>query len=371
MSGYMAAAFGKFFQTTVIGESHGAGVGAVVDGCPAGLELSEADVQGELDKRRPGQSLLTTQRKETDKARILTGVFKGRTTGRPLTIWIDNADAMSAHYDGIRDTPRPGHADYPARIKFGGFEDYRGGGAFSGRMTACLVMAGAVAKKLISLEKVECIAHITRIGKVENGSDITDEAVRKKTYQSPVRCADDKAGKKMAEVVESARRAGDSVGGIVEARINGLPAGIGEPFFDSFESVLSHLVFSIPAAKGVEFGSGFAGSSKTGFENNDCYGFGQKGGIDTRTNNSGGILGGLTTGMPVVYRVAFKPASSIIKEQVTANIATGKLVPLKVKGRHDPCIAIRAVPVVEAVSAIACAELLIASQKLPRVIADG
>ena len=367
----MAATFGKCFQITVIGESHGTGIGVVVDGCPAGLELSETDVQEELDKRKPGQSLLTTQRKETDKARILTGVFRGKTTARPITIWIDNSDAISANYDGIRNTPRPGHADYPARIKFGGFEDYRGGGAFSGRMTACLVMAGAVAKKLIRLRKVECIAHITNIGKVGISSQVTDEDIRKKTCSSPVRCADDKAGKKMAEVIESARHNGDSVGGIVEARINGLPAGIGEPFFDSFESVLSHLVFSIPAAKGVEFGSGFAGSSKTGFENNDRYEIDKKGGISTASNNSGGILGGLTTGMPVVYRVAFKPASSIAREQVTASLLTRKRVPLRVKGRHDPCIAIRAVPVVEAVSAIACAELLIASQKLPRVVANG
>ncbi len=346
---------GERFVVVSFGESHGRCVGVLIDGCPPGLELSEEEIQEELDKRRPGQSIVTTTRSEEDRVQILSGVFEGYTTGAPILMLVWNRDVNSTPYQKIIKTPRPGHADYPAWMKYRGFNDWRGGGRFSGRITAGFVMAGAVAKKLLQKRLgVEVLAYSLEIGGVRAGP-LTLEQIRKYRYSNEVRCPDSAAAEKMKEAILNAKRNGDSVGGVVECIVLNLPVGVGEPVFSSLDSDISRALFSIPAVKGVEFGSGFESTRLKGSENNDEYTV-EDGKITTITNNSGGVLGGLSTGMPLKVRVAFKPASSIAKPQKTVDLSKMEETEIIVPGRHDPSVVPRAVVVVESVVAFVLAD---------------
>ena len=301
----MTNTIGKLFTVTVFGESHGRCVGAVVDGCPAGLPLIVDDIQKEMDRRRPGTQVFSTARAEEDRVEILSGTFNGRTTGAPITMVVWNRDADSSAYERIKDTPRPGHADYASFVRYGGFNDYRGGGEFSGRITACFVMAGAIAKKLLATRGIEIIAHTTAIGGIEAASKSLVE-IKANVLTSPLYCADDVATGNMLSAIEKARAEGDSLGGVVEGIALNVPSGIGEPVMDTIEGELAKAIFAIPAVKGVEFGAGFGVASKRGSENNGAYSI-ENGKIATLSNSAGGILGGITNGMPIVLRAAFKP----------------------------------------------------------------
>ncbi len=349
---------GRLFRVSILGESHGKVVGVLVDGVPPGLPFSEADVQPDLDRRRPGQSLLTTQRGEADRVEIMSGVFNGHTTGAPVLMLIRNADTESDKYEATRDKPRPGHSDYPARAKFQGYQDYRGGGMFSGRLTACTVMAGALAKKILAPLGVEIGAHTVQIGPVQSDTRLDVAAIRASVESNPVRTADARLAKEMEDVVMDARADRDSVGGVIEVVAEGVPLGLGEPVMDSVESALAHIVFAIPATKGIEFGDGFAIAGKRGSEVVDAYVLGDGGKIqvDESSNHNGGILGGITTGATLRYRVALKPTSSIPQAVSTVDVVAGAAAELVTKGRHDPCIVPRAVPVLEAVTAIVLAD---------------
>ena len=325
--------FGRLFRITIFGESHGPSVGLSIDGCPAGLPLSEDDFTTDIERRKGGQQKGTTPRKEDDRPIFLTGVFNGKTTGAPLTIIFESNNTRSSDYEKQRAFPRPGHADFVASQKFGGHEDFRGGGHFSGRLTVCLVAAGVVAKKL--LKDISITARITEIG---GEPDI-------------------EAG------LQKAIDAKDSVGGIVECRATGLPIGLGEPFFDSVESLISHAALSIPAIKGIEFGAGFAAAKMFGSEHNDAL-TDAKG--TTATNHSGGVTGGISTGGDLLFRVVVKPTSSTPKEQESLNRETGQVEKFSVKGRHDLCIALRVPPVLEAVTAFVLADLMLMEQKIRR-----
>ncbi len=329
--------FGRFFRTTIFGESHGAGVGLVLDGCPAGLSLTTEDFHSDLERRKGGTQRGTTPRQESDIPIFKTGLFNDKTTGAPITILFENNNTRSGDYDKLRAIPRPGHADFVAHEKFGGFEDFRGGGHFSGRLTVALVAAGVVAKKLLQLLKTEVTSEIKEIGGL----------------------ADLEAG------LQKAIDAKDSVGGILECRVQNLPASLGEPFFDSVESLISHAVFSIPAIRAIEFGTGFAAARMFGSQHNDAIA--DKTGR-TLTNHAGGVVGGISNGNELVFRIAVKPTSSTPKEQETFNRETGNRELFSVKGRHDLCIALRVPPVLEAVTAIVLADLLLLEQKIPRVI---
>jgi len=333
--------FGRIFRVGILGESHGECVGALLDGVPAGLSISADDILPDLARRRSGAKG-TTARDEEDMPRIMSGVFKGRTTGAPVLILLDNKDADSSKYEALKDTPRPGHADMAAWQKFGGFADYRGGGHFSGRLTAAVVAAGAVAKKMLMGAGTDIHAEVVEIGGARGQKAIDD-------------------------ALDAAIRAGDSLGGIVECRARGVPAALGEPFFDSAESLLAHAAFSIPAIKGVEFGAGFASCKMRGSACNDAI-LHESG--RTATNNAGGINGGITNGNELLFRVAVKPTASIAKEGKTVNLETGKRVPITVIGRHDACIALRVPVVLEAAAAIVLADLMLIEQKIPRVVRE-
>jgi chorismate synthase len=357
---------GERFLAMSFGESHGRCVGIIVDGCPAGLPLNEADVQSLLDLRKPGQSIVTTQRKEEDQVEILSGLFNGFTTGAPICMLIWNHDSDSKPYEMIKTIPRPGHSDYPAMVKYGGFADYRGSGRFSGRLTATLVMAGAIANKLLKRTLgIITVAYTTEIGGVR-ATNITTENIATR-YNNEVRCPDPQAGQRMKEAILDARKRGDSLGGIIECISTGLPVGLGEPIFASLESDLSKALFSIPAVKAVEFGSGFSGTKIQGSENNDIYAL-DNGKVVTKTNNAGGILGGLSNGMPIVIRVGFKPAASIAKRQETLDTSTHESTSLTVPGRHDPCVVPRAPPVVECVVSMVLADHAIRAGLIPPVL---
>jgi len=358
---------GKALVLTCFGESHGPCVGAVLDGCPAGLPLTVDDIQVELDKRRPGQTAVSTQRKEEDRVEVLSGVFNGRTTGAPVCLIVRNRDAESEAYEQMRNKPRPGHADLAAFLKYGGFGDYRGGGRFSGRVTAAYVSAGAIAKKLLATIGVEVLAHAIQIGKVKIAKDVSFEQIRENVYGNAVRCAVPETAVLMEREIAKAAEEGDSVGGVVEAVALNVPAGLGEPVFDSLDSDIAKMMFNVPAVKGVELGAGFQASLMRGSENNDAYAL-RKGKIVSPSNNAGGILGGLSTGMPIVVRIAFKPTSSIAKTQRTVDLEKMKESEIKVAGRHDPCIVPRAVPVAESCLALVLADHALRAGKLPRVI---
>lgn len=358
---------GERFVAVSFGESHGRCVGVIVDGCPAGLPISEQDIQAKLDLRKPGQSIVTTQRKEEDKVEIISGIFNGNTTGAPICMIIWNRDQDSRSYEQMRGKPRPGHADYPAMVKYGGFNDYRGGGRFSGRITATFVMAGAIAQKLLEQALgIEVLAYTLEIGGIR-AKNLTTDSIRKLRYSNEVRCPDADTAEKMKEAIVKARSDGDSLGGIVECTALNMPVGLGEPVFGALESDLSKALFAIPAVKGVEFGSGFEGSKRRGSENNDIYRV-EDGKIVTITNNSGGILGGLSNGMPLLLRVAFKPASSIAKTQQTVDLANMEETEIVVAGRHDPCVVPRAPPVIEAIVSLILADHAIKYGLIPPVL---
>jgi chorismate synthase len=362
-----SSSIGQRFVFTSFGESHGRCIGATVDGCPAGLEIEEKDIQTMLDLRKPGQSIVTTQRKEDDKVEILSGIYKGHTTGAPITMIIWNKDQRSKDYDNLTMKPRPGHSDYPAFIKYNGFNDILGGGRFSGRLTATFVMAGAIARKLLSKSLgIETFSYTCQVGNVKMKTQAIMK-MKNSVYTNEVRCPDPKIAAKMRETILAARRKGDSIGGIIESLTVNLPVGLGEPIFGSLESDLSKALFSIPAVKGVEFGSGFHGSTMHGSENNDEFLI-KNGKIQTKTNNAGGILGGISTGMPIVIRVAFKPASSIAKKQRTVDLQTKKPASLIVQGRHDPCVVPRAPPVVDSLVSVVLADHAIRAGFIPAVI---
>jgi len=356
---------GQRLVLTSFGESHGKAIGAILDGCPAGLEIDEKEIQKMLDYRKPGTSIITTQRKEGDKVEIISGVFRGFTTGAPITLMIWNSDQKSQDYENLKTKLRPGHSDYPAMIKYNHFNDFRGGGRFSGRLTATHVMGGAIARKLLKVTLgIETNSYTTQIGKITMEKEF-DAKMIKSIYKNDVRCPDEKTAKKMKTSIMNAKKSGDSLGGIIESITTNVPVGLGEPIFSSLESDLSKAIFSIPSVKGVEFGSGFEGSKLLGSENNDLYTI-KRGKIVTRTNNSGGILGGLSNGMPITIRIAFKPASSIAKKQSTVDIKTKKITTLQIKGRHDPCVVPRAPPVVDSLVALTLADhALLAGQINP------
>jgi len=362
----MENSLGKLFTITSFGESHGRGVGVVIDGCPAGLLLTEEDIQKEVDKRKPGVDMAATKRVEEDKVEILSGTFNGHTTGAPVCLLIWNKDIDSSGYEEMRFLPRPGHADYTAFIKYGGFNDFRGGGRFSGRITATFVMAGAVAKKLLNPVGIEILAHTIEIGGIKAETKGLDE-IRENVETNPLKCADLAAAKEMARVIEKAKEEGDSVGGIIEGIAHNVPVGLGEPVFDTLEGDLAKALFAIPAVKGVEFGSGFSAAGKRGSENNDPFTI-KDGKIVTVTNNAGGILGGISNGMPIVVKVAIKPTPSIARSQETVDEKKMQSASLEVKGRHDICIVPRAVPVVEAMIAVTLCDFAMRAGLIPEVI---
>jgi chorismate synthase len=326
--------FGKLFRISIFGESHGESIGVTIDGCPAGLPLDKEDFREDFDRRRSG-GFGTTPRKEQDEPMLLSGLFNGLTTGAPITIVFANQNTISRDYQKLRETPRPGHADFVAMKKFGGYEDYRGGGHFSGRLTLGLVAAGVIARKLISPVKVSAKL-------IEAGGD-----------------------KDIERAVKNAFEKRDSIGGIVECRSSDMPAGLGEPFFDSFESVLGHMIFSIPAIKGIEFGTGFAAASMWGSEHNDSI---VSADGKTATNNAGGINGGITNSNDLVFRVSVKPTSSTHQKQRTLNIKTNEMTDLEIEGRHDTCIALRVPVVLEAATAIVIADFMMQAQLVDRIV---
>ncbi len=358
MSG--AFSFGSAFRITVFGSSHGPHVGVEIEGCPKGLEISEGEIQLQLDRRKPGDGPLVSGRKEDDKLIVECGIRGGMATGGKIRLLVKNSDALPQHYAAFGKTPRPGHADFTSSVKYGKAES--GGGFFSGRMTAAFVMAGAVAKKLLLARGISTLAFARQIGGVRLEGDVSDQMIIDNAYRNDVHTADPGVARKMSATVEKAKEAGNSIGGIVECRINGVPAGVGEPMFGSIESIISQAAFAIPAAKGVEFGAGFASAGMAGSEHNDAF-HSEGGRVMTRTNNAGGILGGLSSGMPIVFRVAFKPTASIFLEQETVNLETMRQEKLRIQGRHDPCIAIRAVPVVENVAAFCMADILLRNEE--------
>jgi chorismate synthase len=362
----MGNSLGKLFTITSFGESHGRCVGVVVDGCPAGLPIIDEDIQREVDLRRPGASIASTNRAEADRVEILSGVYNGHTTGAPICMLVWNQDVDSSQYLKNRFLPRPGHADFTAFTKYGGFNDFRGGGRFSGRITVGYVMAGTIAKKLLGLKGIEVLAHTIEIGGIEAQPRETDE-IRRNIESNALRCADSAAADKMLQAIEKARAEGDSLGGIIEAVALNAPAGLGEPVFDTLEGELAKALFSIPAVKGVEFGSGFSAAIKRGSENNDPLAT-KNGEIITLTNNAGGILGGISNGMPVVIRVAVKPTPSIGKEQDTVDMQKMEPATLSIEGRHDACIVPRAVPVVAAMVATTLCDFAIRAGIIPEVI---
>lgn len=331
--------FGRIFRLTIFGESHGESVGINIDGCPAGLPVTAEDFTEDIERRKGGMQKGTTPRKEDDIPFFKSGIFNNTTTGAPITILFENNNTRSTDYAKQRAVPRPGHADMVARQKFGGFEDYRGGGHFSGRLTVCLVAAGVIAKKILSAYSKD----------ISVRSTITEIGGEKDTEKGLQRAIDAK----------------DSVGGIVECRVSGLPAGLGEPFFDSAESVLGHAVFAIPAVRGVEFGTGFAAARMFGADHNDAI---EDTAGKTRTNHAGGVVGGITNGNELVFRIAIKPTSSTPKEQQTLNLETNNVEAFSVKGRHDLCIALRVPVVLEAVAAFVIADLLMLEGCVPRIL---
>ncbi len=345
----MGNVFGKLFTVTTWGESHGGGVGVVVDGCPPGLPITAEEIQAELDRRRPGQSRIVTQRKETDTVSLLSGVYQGRTTGTPISMMVPNTDQRPEAYDEMRTRFRPSHADYTYQMKYG-LRDPSGGGRSSARETIGRVAAGAIARKILLLEgEVGIAAFVARIHDIEM-PDCKELPSREEIDANPVRCPDPATARRMEERIMEVRKAGDSVGGLIECRVDGLPAGLGAPVFDRLEADLAKAMLSLPATKGFEVGSGFSGTRLKGSEHNDPFEI-REGVIRTGSNRAGGVLGGITSGEELRFRTAFKPTATILKTQKTVTEA-GEETELRGKGRHDPCVLPRAVPIVEAMTAL-------------------
>ena len=350
----MGSTWGHTFRISTFGESHGGAIGVTVEGCPPRLKLCAADVQVDLDRRRPGQSRLTTRREEADRVEILSGTFEGRTLGTPIGMLIPNTDARPEAYEHLRDVYRPSHADYVTEAKYG-IRNWQGGGRASARETAARVAGGAVARRLLAaacgVEVVAWVAQVHGIRSAADAAGITAEAVE----ESPTRCGDPLAAASMTEAIEAARRAGDSLGGIVACVARGVPAGLGDPVFDKLEADLAKGLLSLPAAKGFEIGSGFAAAAMTGIEHNDPFVAGPDGRPRTTSNHSGGVQGGISNGEDIVVRVAFKPTATIASEQHTVDRSNQEVL-LGARGRHDPCVLPRAVPIVEAMVCLVLAD---------------
>lgn len=349
----MSSTYGEILKLSIFGQSHGPAIGMTIDGIPAGLSVDLNNLQNFLNRRAPGQGSYATARKEADKPEFLSGIVDGYTCGAPIAAIIANVNTRSGDYENLKDCPRPGHADYPAQIKYKGFQDVAGGGHFSGRLTAPVCIAGGLCKQWLEGIGIRIGAHISSIAGIADEPEKLDwlhPDLDTISNAFPVVNVD--AGKKMLEEIEKAKAEGDSVGGIIECIITGLPAGIGEPMFDGIESKLSQIIYGIPAVKGLEFGSGFEGSNLRGSQNNDPYTIAD-GKVQTLSNHAGGILGGITTGMPLVFRAAIKPTPSIAKQQQSVSLKNRENQSLSIHGRHDPCIVPRAVPVMEAAAAIA------------------
>jgi chorismate synthase len=354
--------FGTLFKITTWGESHGEAIGVVIDGCPAGLEFSEEDVNSELALRKPGHTAFVSERKEDDSAQILSGVFEGKTTGAPISMVIQNKDSDPRHYHPIKEHLRPGHANFTYLEKYGIF-DYRGGGRASARETASRVAAGALAKKLLKIWKIDLAGYLKQVGKITTTdfSHCCPEELRRK--RSPIFCPDSEATKEIEKFLCKIKEEKDSIGGVVELVTSHLPIGLGEPVFDKLQAQLARAILSIPACKGIEIGSGFQSALMRGSEHNDLYTVDATKQVRTKTNHAGGILGGLSTGMPLIVRAVFKPTSSIAIEQETLTLAKEKTSLKYPQGsRHDPCVAIRAVPVVEAMCALVLVDALLVSR---------
>src|SRR5659263_512419 len=347
--------FGTLFRITTWGESHGPAVGVIVDGCPAGLLLDESDIQKELNRRRPGQSVITTPRKEEDKAELLSGLFLGKTTGAPISILVRNNDVDSSKYEALCDTPRPGHADMIYGLKYG-FRDWRGGGRSSARETIGRVAAGAIAKKILGMNGIEVLAHVVELGGIRS-KNVNVEQIRENTEKNHVRCADPDAAVQMEEIIDVVRNVGDSVGGIVEIIGIGVPAGVGEPVFDKLNAQLAKGLMSIGAVKSVEIGIGAKCSLMKGSQMNDPIRI-HDGKPGTLTNNAGGILGGISNGEYIICRISVKPTPSISKEQDTVDLGDMKDTRIKITGRHDPTIPPRIVPVAEAMVALVLVDMM-------------
>ncbi|SDA70841.1 chorismate synthase [Methanobrevibacter millerae] len=354
----MSNKIGEKFQITSFGSSHGTAVGAVIDGCPANLELSSEDIQKELDKRKPGTSSVTTPRKEADEVQILSGIFEGKTDGTPITGVVFNKNQHSKDYSMFKDTPRPSHGDFGWMSKYGNY-DYNGGGRGSGRVTIGHVIGGAVAKKLLKTHNIEIVSHVVQIGDVKARKMSFDE-IKENIERNPVRCADLKAAEEMEELILAKKVDGDSVGGIVETIAVNVPAGLGEPVFERLDGDLARILMNIGAVKGVEIGLGFEVADKSGSEINDEYLI-ENDKVKTKTNNSGGIIGGMTNGMPIVSRIAVKPTPSISKCQSSVDISKMENKKIEIKGRHDPCICPRVTVVSESSTAIVLADHMIRS----------
>jgi chorismate synthase len=359
----MSSQFGKILKMSIFGQSHSAGIGVVLDGIPAGLPIDMEELNRFLARRAPGQNVYSTQRREADAPEFLSGLVGNKTCGAPLAAVIHNTDIRSSDYNKLDDIPRPGHADYTAHVKYDGYQDTAGGGHFSGRLTAPLCIAGGI--WLLRREGIFIAAHIAGIGDIADTAfnptavDITEF---NRLSEAPFPVLEPAAGPRMLDAIEKARQDGDSLGGVIECAAIGIPAGLGDPMFDGMENRVAQLVFGIPAVKGLEFGRGFEASRLRGSENNDAFYTDDTGAVRTRTNNHGGVLGGITSGMPVVFRTAFKPTPSISITQQSVSLTALKDTTLNVTGRHDPCIVPRAVPVVEAAAAVAVYDALLESR---------
>lgn len=359
----MSSTYGEILKLSIFGQSHGPVIGMTLDGIPAGLPVDYDALLAFMARRAPGQGSFTTARNEADKPEFLAGIVEGFTCGAPIAAIISNTNTRSGDYENLKDCPRPGHADYPAQIKHGGYQDVAGGGHFSGRLTAPLCIAGGLCKQWLEKKGIRVGAHISEIAGISDVPACLDwvnpdlDAIH---TDFPV--VNTNAGKLMQEAIANAKADGDSVGGTVECFVTGLPAGLGDPMFDGVENKLAQILYGIPAVKGLEFGSGFAGSKLFGSQNNDAYTV-AGGKVQTVTNYAGGILGGITTGMPVIFRVAIKPTPSIAKQQQSVSLKNTKIQSLVIQGRHDPCIVPRAVPVIEAAAAIAIFDIILKNKE--------
>lgn len=348
--------FGEVFRITTFGESHGVALGVIIDGCPAGLKIDTAFIQAELDRRKPGQSSIVTQRKEADEFEILSGIFEGETQGTPIGIIIRNEDQKSKDYEHIKDSFRPSHADFTYDAKYGS-RDHRGGGRSSARETAARVAAAAIAKQLLAHFGIDVKAYVSKVGKIEVEKNYTDLDLSK-IEDNIVRCPDAETADKMIDLIKEVKKDGDTIGGLVSCVITGVPVGLGEPVFDKLHADLGKAMLSINAAKGFEYGSGFAGTELLGSEHNDAFYKDENKQIKTKTNHSGGIQGGISNGMDIYFNVAFKPVATIMKEQDSVD-KDGNDAVVTGKGRHDPCVLPRAVPIVEAMAALVIADHLL------------